>query len=122
MRFVRRLTGWAFGATGAAGLVLCVAGLVGCWVAYAEVLRRVDRVFGRADGALADVGDSLGRARDMLRRTQAELDAVQQREADLAAQPPAESSARRAISRKAVEAIGPQGVEARDFLVRATEA
>jgi hypothetical protein len=112
MRVVRRLTGWTFGAAGAVGLVLCVAGLVGCWVAYFEVVGRVDRLFGRAEGALAETGGNLGQVGDRLRGTQAELGAVRRREAEVSSRPPAERGARRALSRKAVEAIGPQATEA----------
>jgi hypothetical protein len=122
MRVARRLTGWTFGAAGAVGLVLCVAGLVGCWVAYFEVVGRVDRLFGRAEGALAETGGNLGQVGDRLRGTQAELGAVRRREAEVSARPPAERGARRALSRKAVEAVGLQAAEARDLLVRATEA
>jgi hypothetical protein len=122
MRFVRRLTGWAFGAAGAVGLLLCLAGLAGCWALHAGVAGRVDRVFGRADAALADIGGNLGRAGDRLRRAGAELEAFRQREAGPAAQPPAERGARRALSRKAVEAVGPQAAEARELLGKATEA
>jgi hypothetical protein len=122
MRVARRLSGCVFGAAGATGLVLCVAGLVACWVTYVEVVRRVDRLFGRADDALAEISGNLGRAGDRLRGAQAELDAVRRRESEPAAHPPVERSARRAISRKAVEAIGPQADEARSLLVKATDA
>jgi len=118
---VRRLTGWAFGAAGAVGFLLCIAGLVGCWVAYAEVVRRVDRVFGRADAALAEIGENLGQAGDRLRRTRTELEAVR-RETEPPATRPTGGTARRAVSRKAVEAVGPQAAEARELLVKATEA
>jgi len=117
MRVARRLTGCLFGATGATGLVLCVAGLVGCWVAYSEVVRRADRLFGRADGALAEVGGNLGQAADRLRGAQAELEAARHRESE-----PAGRSARRALSRKTVEAVGLPATEARDLLVKATDA
>jgi hypothetical protein len=110
------------GTAGATGFVLCAAGLYGVWVGYVEVMRRVDRVFGGADQVLADVQGNLRRATDQLRQTEAELEAVRKREADLAAKPPAERPARRAASRKAVEALGPGVGEARATLVKATEA
>src|SRR5688572_18083582 len=122
MRVLRRFTGLLSGAAGATGLALCVAGLVGCWTAHAEAVRRVDRVFGRAEDALADVRGNLRKAGDRLRDSRAELVAVRKRESDLAAQPPAERRTRREVSRKAVEAVGPRAGEAREMLVNATEA
>lgn len=122
MRVVRPLVGLSAGTAGAAGLVLCVAGLVGLWTVYTEVVRRVDRVFGGADRALADVQGNLRAAAGRLRETEAELEAARKREADLAAQPPAERGPRRERSRKAVEALGPEVREARATLVKATEA
>jgi hypothetical protein len=119
MGIARRLGGLTAGLVGSA---LCVAGLVGVWLAYAEVMRRVDRVFGRADQSLADVQGNLLQAVVRLRETEAELEAVRKREADLAAQPPAQRGARRELSRRAVESVGPGVGEARALLVRATEA
>jgi hypothetical protein len=121
MRIARRLFGLLGGAAGAIGLVLCVAGIVACWWLHGEATRRADRTFGRVEDLLADVRDNLGQARDRLRQTQAELDSVRERESNLAAQPPAERNARRALSRKAMTAIDPQLGDARGKLVRATE-
>jgi hypothetical protein len=122
MRVVRRLGGLLGGAAGAVGLALCVAGAIGVWVGYAEVVRRVDRVFGGADQALVGIQGNLGEATDRLRRTEAELEAVRRREAELASQPPSERPRRREVSRKAVEGLGPGVAEARATLVKATEA
>jgi hypothetical protein len=122
MRVVRRLAGLLTGAAGIIGLLLCAAGLVGVWVGYVEFVRRVDHWFERADGGLAGVQDNLRKATDRLRATETELEAVRKREADLAGQPPAERGARRELSRKAVEALGPGVGEARETLVKATEA
>lgn len=118
MRVVRRLGGLLSGGAGVTGLVLCVAGLVGVWVGYIEVVRRVDRVFVGADQALADVQESLRRATNRLRETESELEGIRQRET----QPPAQRGVRRAVSRKAVEAVGPGVGEAREMLVKASEA
>ena len=122
MAMMRRAGGLTAGAAGLVGAALCAAGLVGVWLAHAEAMRRVDRVFGRAEQALADVQENLGQAADRLRQTETELEAVRQREADLAAQPPAQRGARRELSRRAVESVGPGVGEARTLLVRATEA
>jgi len=121
MTVLRRLVAAVLGTAGAVGVVLCVAGVVGCWVAYAEAVRRADRTFGRAEGALSELRDGLAQAGDRLRVTQDELDAVRKREADLAAQPPAERTLRRAVSRKAVEGVSPQLADARKKLVAATD-
>lgn len=121
MKLIRRLAGLLSGAAGAIGLVLCVAGLVGVWVGHVEVVRRVDRVFGGADQALTDTDGNLHRAADQLRKCQAELAAVREREADLTAHPPDQRAARRELSRKAVEGLGPQLGEARVVLEKATE-
>jgi len=122
MRLVRRLAGLLFGAAGVLGLVLGVAGLVGVWVGYVEVVRRVDRVFGGADQALAGVQGNLRQATDQLRETEAGLEAVRKREAERATQPPAQRPGRREASRKAVEALGPGVGDARATLLKATEA
>jgi hypothetical protein len=122
MRFLRRLAGLLCGGAGATGLVLGVAGLVGVWVGYGEVVRRVDRVFDGADRGLAGIQENLRQAADRLRETETELEAVRKREADLAARPPAERPGRREASRKLVEGLGPGVAEARATLVKATEA
>ena len=122
MRLLRRTMAAALGLAGAVGLALCVAAVVGCWVAYAEAVRRVDRTFDRAAGSLGGVRDDLTQVGDRLRETRGELDAIRRREADLAAQPPEERSHRRLISRKAAEGGPPQLTEARQKLVKATEA
>src|SRR5262245_47040066 len=122
MRLVRRLVGLIAGTAGALGLILCLAGLAGVWAGYVELVRRVDRVFERANLSLSGVQDNLGRATDRLRETEAELEAVRERERDLAARPPVERPGRREPSRKAVEALGTGLGEARTTLVRATEA
>ncbi len=59
---------------------------------------------------------------DRLRLTRQELEAVQQREVELAAKPPAERSLHRAMSRKVAEGATPQLSEARHKVVKATEA
>jgi hypothetical protein len=122
MRLARRLIGMVLGSAGAAGVVLCVAGLVGCWVAYFEVLRRVDRVFDRADRALVEIRENLDQVGTRLRQTELELETVQKRETDVASTPPAERVARRAESRKLVETVNPHVGEIRELLVKATEA
>lgn len=122
MRLMRRLAGLGSGIAGTVGFALAVAGLVGVWVGYVEVVRRVDRVFDRADEALGGIQENLRGVVDRLRETEAELEGVRKREAELASQPPAERAGRRAASRKAVEALGPGVGDARSTLVRATEA
>jgi hypothetical protein len=119
---VRRLGGLFSVSAGVVGAVLCVAGLVGVWAVHSDVTRRVDRLFGGADRAVEDVRGNLRRAKEQLRGTEAELETVRKREADLAARPPTERGLRRDQSRKAVEGIRPQVAEARDLLIRATEA
>jgi len=118
----RWLLGLLAGIGGLLGLVLCVAGLVGVGVCFVKVVRSVDRVFDRADGALAGVQDNLRDATARLREAEAELDTVRKREAELATQPPAQRPGRREASKKTVEALGPGLGEARSTLVKATEA
>lgn len=122
MRLVRRLAGLLFAAAGLTGLLLCLAGVVGCWFGHREAVRYADHVFGRADGALAEVHGNLRAAADRLRQTETELAGVHRREVDPAPQPPAQRAARRALSRKAVEALGPGLGEARDLAAKAAEA
>jgi hypothetical protein len=121
MRLLRRLVGLLSGVAGLIGLLLCIVGVAGCWMLHAEIIGRVDRTFGRAESALADARDHLGKAGDRLRRTETELQAIQKREADLASRPPAERTARRALTRKSLGALEPQLGEARELLVQATE-
>ena len=121
MRVVWRALAVVLGLAGATGLVLCIAGIVGCWMAYAEAVRRVDRTFDRVEGSLGDVRDGLSQVADRLRGTQGELEAIRVREADLAAHPPAERSHRRAISRQAAEGAVLPVAEARQKLIKATE-
>jgi hypothetical protein len=122
MDVVRRLAGLVFGAAGLTGLLLCLAGLVGCWYGYREAVRYTDVVFGRAEGAVAEVQGNLRAAADRLRQTDSELEAVRRREAGSAPDPPAQRTARRALSQKAVAALGPGLGEARVLVARATEA
>jgi hypothetical protein len=122
MRILRRALAAVLGVAGATGLILCTAGVVGRWAVYAEAVRRVDRTFGRAGSSLGDVKEGLTHTRDRLRLTRDELDAIHQREADLAARTPTEGISRRAASRKAAAGAGPQLADARRNLVKATEA
>jgi hypothetical protein len=122
MRLARRLVGFVSGTAGLIGLLLGVAGLGGVWVGYTEVMRRVTDVFDRADQGLAGAQGNLSQATNRLRRTEADLLAVREREADLAARPPVDRPARREATRKALDTLGPGVAEARSTLVKATEA
>ena len=86
-------------------------------MAYAEAVRRADRTFGRAEDALGDVRDSLRQAGDRLRQTRQELATIREQ---LQAQPFVVDG--QAIARKAAEAALPLLVEARQKLLKATEA
>jgi hypothetical protein len=121
MRIARRFFGVLGGTAGLIGLVLCVVGIIACWVLHAEATRRTDRALGRVEDLLGDIRDNLGQARDRLQQTQRELDTIRQREADRAARPPAERDARRSLSRKALESLNPQLGDAREKVVKATE-
>jgi hypothetical protein len=121
MRMARRLIGTLGGTAGAVGLLLCIAGIVGCWWLRAEATRRAHRALGHAEELLVEVRDSLGQIGVRLRQTHQELDSIRHREADLAAHPPAERSTRKALSRKAIAAVSPQLGEARGQLAKAIE-
>jgi hypothetical protein len=121
MLTLRRSLAAVFGLAGAAGLVACALGVVGCWVLYAELIARTDRVFGRAEGALGGLRDDLGQVRDRLRQTEQDLDAVRRREEELAARPPADRNKRRVLSRTAAEGVAPHLGDARRKLVTTTE-
>jgi len=104
------------------GLLLCIAGIIGCWLLRAEVTRRVNGTFGRAEGMITDVRDSLDQVAGRLRQTERELESVRRREGNLAAQPPEERTARRSLSLKAMTAVKPDLGEAREKLVTSVEA
>src|SRR4051812_31796394 len=93
MRLARRLTGTLAGLAGAIGFVLVAIGLYGVWRGHGEVMDWVDRVFGGADQALADVDGNLQRATKHLRETETELEVVRKREVKLADRPAAERPA-----------------------------
>ncbi|HVK15318.1 MAG TPA: hypothetical protein VM533_00120 [Fimbriiglobus sp.] len=122
MHTLRRSLAAVFGLAGAAGLVACITGIVGCCTLYTELTTRSDRVFGRAKGALSGLRDDLSQVRDRLLQTEQDLNAVQQREEELVTRPSADRDKRRALSRKAVEGASPQIGDARRKLVTATEA
>ena len=121
MGLIRRLFGIVCGTAGLIGLLLSVAGIFGCWLGHAEVHRRVDRTFDRADSSLAQADQSLRQVGQHLTETQSELAALRKRESEMASQPPAGKSARRLLSKKAAASFNPQFVEARQMLVQATE-
>jgi hypothetical protein len=122
MRALRRALTAVLGTAGAAGLVLCIAGVVGCWALHAEAVSLADRVCGRAESSLGGVRDDLTAARDQLGRTQQELNAIRQREAEFNAGPPADRGGRRPLARKLTGDVPSQLGEARRRLVTATEA
>jgi hypothetical protein len=103
------------------GLVLCLAGIAGCWRLYAEVSQRLDSAIDRAESLLVDVQDSLDQIGGRLRQTQQELDAMRQRQANPATDPPGQRTLRDRLSRKAIASAGPQLGMAREKLVKATE-
>lgn len=122
MRMLRRLFAATLGLAGALGLVVCVAGVVGCWVLHADLTDRTDRVFGRAEGSLDGVQVELVQVRDRLRQTHQELEAVRKREDELAARPQADRVGKRIESRKLVKVADDQLRDAKRMLTTATEA
>lgn len=122
VRFVHRLFAFLCGTAGAIGLLLCIAGIFGCWLLRAEAMQRVNGTFGRAEDMITDVRESLDQVARRLRQTERELKSVRQREESLAAHPPEERNARRTLSLKAMAAIKPDLGEAREKLVKSVEA
>src|SRR5262249_50970097 len=122
MRLLKRLVGVFFCLLGLTGLLACVAGVVGCWYAYSDVLRRSERLFGKGEEALGVARKDLVLVRDRVRETQQRLNASRQREADFAAQPEDEQRRRRLRSRDEVGKASPQLRTARAVLVTSTEA
>jgi hypothetical protein len=122
VRFVLRLFGFLCGTAGAIGLLLCVAGIIGCWLLRAEAARLVNGTFGRAESMITDVRDSLDQVARRLRQSKSDLDTIRLREEHLAAQPAEERNAQRTLSLKAMAAIKPDLGEAREKLVKSVEA
>jgi flagellin-like hook-associated protein FlgL len=121
MTLFRRLFGVVCGTAGLIGLLLCIAGIIGCWLGHSEVARRVDRAFDRADASLVRASGNAEQVRKRLTETKTELRALQDREREGASQPPAEKGARRALSKKAITSLNPQLGEAHQALLTATE-
>ena len=121
MRIMRRGLSALFGTAGAVGLILCIAGIVGCWMLRAESMRYVNAAFGRAEGSLDGMRDGLGRATDRLQQTREDLDTIGRREAELAASAPEQRTAGRSLLRRQAEKAVPQLAAGRRQLVKATE-
>lgn len=118
MRSARRLVAALLGLLGTTGTLLCTAGLVGVWVLHADLTDRADRAFGRAGERLGAARTELARAADRLRRTRAEVEAVERREAEAA--PPA-AKRRPVLPRASAESTSASLVQARQSLVTAVE-
>ena len=118
---MRRLFGCLCGASGGVGVLLCVAGIVGCWRLEAEIINRADVAFGRAELLLIDIGGSLDEVSGRMRLTELELTSVRQRETEPTPKPGPDRNLRRSLSRKGIAAFGTQVGDAKAKLNQATE-
>lgn len=82
MRIFWRIIRFALGLAGLTGTLLCLAGIVGCWILYVDAVQRTNRAFGRVEASLDRTRENLTRARDQLERTQRGLLAVRGRVSD----------------------------------------
>ncbi len=67
---------------GILGLLLSVAGVAGCWVAWSQLVPAGERACERAEGVLAVAADTLNRTRGSLEQARGELTAVPRRGAE----------------------------------------
>ena len=119
MHTVWRVLRAVLGLAGLVGTVLCLAGIVGCWVLYAEAVRRTDRALGRVTDALTAHHANLVRARDQLVRTRGELNDLRERDAEVNVP---ERNARRSKLRQTSAGATAKLADARRVVVGATEA
>jgi hypothetical protein len=71
-----RLLGALLALLGAGGVILCVAGVVACWVAEAQLRQRADRLLRRLDGPVGLTARSLGQVRQALEAARAQVDTL----------------------------------------------
>jgi hypothetical protein len=121
MSAICRFLGMLAGTAGLIGLLACVGGIIGCWSLHGELSRRLNGVFDRVDGALAEIGGDVLRARDGLRSVRRDLDAVRTSPATPAPGPSQESVGRRPTADRAMAAVGRQLGEIKPQLGRAVE-
>jgi soluble cytochrome b562 len=115
MSIIRRIVGNLASLAGVLGVLLCVAAIVGCWIAQARFIEWLDRTNARVDASLANVRTNLKSSNEQLKQTQIELTAVRQKEV----QPdPVKGNF---LLRAAIEANKPQLRDAKTKLVLATE-
>jgi len=122
MRTLGRILAAILGVAGVTGLLLCIAGVIGCWYGYVEAKQRIDHAFGRAEVALPDLEKSLKGVRDKLQETRGELSSIQKRQAEQASPAAEERNLQMRLTRQAVAKSSPQIGEARGKLIMATEA
>jgi hypothetical protein len=77
-RTLRRIGGSILLAAGILGFVLCVAGIVTCWLVRPSLYRNLSRSVASADKILADVADGLERTRTSLEKAKQGLASLPQ--------------------------------------------
>jgi hypothetical protein len=81
MHVVRRLLGLGLVTLGVLGIIVCLAGIAGVWMAgsrlqqiTANVFSRVDQLIDQVDRRGAQAGDAVGRTRELVDRLKQELE------------------------------------------------
>jgi hypothetical protein len=123
MRILKRLFGALFFLIGLIGLVLCVAGVIGCWRAYDDLLKRSGPIFDKGEKALTKAREDLVAAREPLTKARERLKEIQEREAAFAASSESDNGRQRRLQlRSLVRDAPPQLREARGMIINTTEA
>jgi hypothetical protein len=115
-----RLLGALLALLGAAGVLLCIAGIVASWVAEAELRQRADRLLGRLDGPVRLTARSLAQVREALEAARAQVDTLHRATGPEPSKQPAGFMERAALHLIAWR-LGPRLGEVRQQVDSATE-
>ena len=93
---------------GAAGFLLCVAGIAGCWIFRPSLSRRASQACERAEKALGVTADSLRQVAAALERARTDLDAIQAATGPADPRQPEGQAPRRTLARKLAGELTPR--------------
>jgi hypothetical protein len=121
MRPLPKLVKALLGLMGLLGTVLCLIGLIGCWLLYAAAVERTQRAFGQVSNSLLDARGNLSDSRVQLDRTRTELIAFRLRNSTGNDVPPTERTRRRVSLRQSSDETLGKLNDLRRSVLRAAE-